>query len=132
MSERLNHHIALLEQVAGRLTRARSDAADLISEEILQQLERVIDQLKEHSDAGYELGIAWLSQLFTHHPQLAPAVDRDLLWFFGGECLHYLSDEEITLFQQLDELEEDANANGQSFDRALTRRTLSAQGGYNA
>ena len=28
---------------------------------------------------------------------------RDLLWFFGGDCLHYMPDEEISLFQQLDE-----------------------------
>lgn len=132
MSERLNDHIGMLYQVAERLKKAQPESAGMISDEILQQLERVIDLLREHSDAGYEQGSDWMSQLFTHHPQLAPAVERDLLWFFGGECLHFLTDDEISLFQQLDEREAEAAANGEAFDRALTRRTLMAGGNFNA
>ena len=26
-----------------------------------------------------------------------------MFWFFGGECLHYMADEELALYQQLDE-----------------------------
>ena len=32
-----------------------------------------------------------------------PVIERELFWFFGGECLHYLTDEEITQFQRIDE-----------------------------
>ena len=128
MSERLNDHIRMLEQVAARLQKAQPASSGMISDEILQQLERVIDLLKEHSDAAYPQGIDWICQLITHQPQLGPVLERDLLWFFGGECLHYLSDDEISLFQQLDELEEAAQAAGEPFNRQQTRQTLSASG----
>lgn len=125
MNDRLNHHIAMLEGVKTRLQNANKQVDGLVSDEILHQLSQVIDQLTEHSGSAYEAGQDWLAALFTHHPQLAPAVNRDLLWFFGGECLHFLTDDEIDRFQQLDELEADAVANGEDFDRALTLQTLS-------
>lgn len=124
MNDRLNLHINMLESVKSRLENAGKQAEGLVSEEILHQLGQVIDQLREHSDSAYDSGQDWLAALFTHHPQLAPAVNRDLLWFFGGECLHFLTDAEIDQFQQLDELEALANAQGEPFDRALTLQTL--------
>lgn len=42
------------------------------------------------------------------YPHLMPLLYRDLLWFFGGDCLHYMPDEEIAVFQHLDEQREDA------------------------
>lgn len=133
MSERLNDHIQLLYRVHERLGRAQSQSGGLISDEILHQLMQVIDLLREHSDAGYAQGQDWLVRIFTHVPQLSPAVERDLLWFFGGDCLHFLSDDEIRLFQQLDELEEDCVRQGKSFDRHASKRLLNAgDSGFNA
>ena len=40
-------------------------------------------------------GQQWLHRFLTHNPELAPAIHRDLLWFFGGDCLHFMPDEEI-------------------------------------
>jgi hypothetical protein len=44
-----------------------------------------------------------------------PILPRDLLWFFGGDCLHYMPDEEIRIFQELDEQRENAKENNEIF-----------------
>jgi len=39
-----------------------------------------------------------------------------LLWFFGGDCLHFMPDEEIELYQTLDERRYQAEQQGEVFD----------------
>lgn len=132
MSERLNDLTRKLHQLGERLRKAQPESAGIISDGILHQLDQVIDLLREHSDAAYASGQDWLTDLFTHRPQLSPAVDRELLWYLGGDCLHFLSDEEIGLFQQLDELEAAAEATGEVFDREQVRKTLTTGQQFNA
>ncbi|MAD46673.1 MAG: hypothetical protein CMI02_16000 [Oceanospirillaceae bacterium] len=124
MSERLNDLTQRLHQVGERLRKAQPQAAGVISDEILHQLDQVIDLLREHSGSGYQQGHDWVVQIFIHLPQLNPVIDRDILWFFGGDCLHFLTDEEISLFQQLDEREAEAEARGEDFDRAAEKARL--------
>ncbi|MAK90898.1 MAG: hypothetical protein CMI08_01995 [Oceanospirillaceae bacterium] len=126
MSERLNDLTQRLHQVGERLRKAQPQSAGVISDEILHQLDQVIDQLREHSGAGYQEGHDWVVQIFTHLPQLNPVIDRDILWYFGGDCLHFLTDDEIALFQQLDEKEAEAESNGEDFDRTAEKARLSA------
>ncbi len=59
-----------------------------------------------------------LTQIISQYPHITPAINRDLLWYFGGDCLHYMGDEEIDLYQQLDEL---------LYDRGLDYTTAKAQ-----
>ena len=108
MTELSNHPVILLKNVESRLQQAQQHVPELIVDEILQQLAEIIQLFSQHSDAAYEQGRAWLVNMFTHLPQFTPTIDRDLLWLFGGECLHFLSDEEIDQFQRLaDELAEE-------------------------
>lgn len=58
-----------------------------------------------------------LCRLITHFPQLTPLISRELLWFLGGECLHYLADEEIDKFQAIEDLLHEAEQNGQHLSR---------------
>lgn len=44
-----------------------------------------------------------LTQFIRCYANLVPLIRRELLWFIGGECLHYLGDEEFQLFQELEE-----------------------------
>ena len=44
-----------------------------------------------------------LCKIVAGYPHLMPLLPRDLLWFFGGDCLHYMPDEEISLFQRMDD-----------------------------
>jgi hypothetical protein len=52
-------------------------------------------------------------------------VPRDLLWFFGGDCLHYMPDEEIGLFQELDERRHQAELDGAPFDWNQEKQLIS-------
>ncbi|WP_414673681.1 PA2817 family protein, partial [Marinimicrobium sp. UBA4209] len=36
-------------------------------------------------------------------------------WYFGGDCLHYMPDEEIAKYQLLDERRHEAIAEGREF-----------------
>ncbi|MCV6625069.1 MAG: dehydrogenase [Cellvibrionaceae bacterium] len=46
----------------------------------------------------------WLiSHAVANYPEITPQIPRDLFWFFGGDCLHYMPDEEISRFQALDD-----------------------------
>ncbi|WP_075185675.1 PA2817 family protein [Teredinibacter haidensis] len=56
------------------------------------------------SEQGYPLGQWVITTIVSRYPHITPQVSRDLFWFFGGDCLHYLTDEEIKKFQRLDEV----------------------------
>lgn len=69
-------------------------------------------------------GQALMCRVVGSYPHLMPLLYRDLLWFFGGDCLHYMPDEEISVFQQLDELREIAKSERQIFDYKEARAKL--------
>lgn len=95
-------HITLLKNLWQRLDKVRSQ--EVLEDELLEQLTQLIAALEAHQEDGWEDTRQWLNNLMMFTPQLAPAVDRSLLWTFGGDCLHFLTDDEIDNFQKLDEL----------------------------
>ena len=54
-------------------------------------------------------------RIVAGYPHLMPLVPRDLLWFFGGDCLQYMPDEEINVFQRLDEIRQNAKESNSAF-----------------
>ncbi|MFK3799520.1 MULTISPECIES: PA2817 family protein [unclassified Pseudomonas] len=62
------------------------------------------------------LGQDLLCQVIQRYPQIAHLVPRDLLWYFGGDCLHYMPDEEIDLYTALEERRYEAEQNEEPFD----------------
>lgn len=62
-----------------------------------------------------------LCKIVSTYPHLMPILPRDLLWFFGGDCLHYMPDEEIRIFQALDEQRETAKESNESFSYEKAR-----------
>lgn len=65
-----------------------------------------------------------VDRLFTTYPDFAPTLPRELLWFFGGDCLHFMPDEEIALHQQVDELRHEAAERGEILDLRAARAKL--------
>ena len=59
-----------------------------------------------------------LSRFIRCYPNLVPLMHRELLYFVGGECLHFLGDEELGFYQQIDEQLYDAEQAGGSVDIA--------------
>lgn len=55
-------------------------------------------------EEGFPLGQWLITTTVVRYPQLMPVVPRDLLWYFGGDCLQLLGEEEIVRFQHLDEM----------------------------
>ncbi len=89
----------------------------------LRELSSAFDTLAELPDM-YEQAGPLVHRLFSSCPQLAPLFPRELLWFFGGDCLHLMPDEEIALYQNLDEQRLDAAANGDLLDYHGVRANL--------
>jgi len=81
--------------------------------EFLAQLEALP---KAHEEADFlHQGQQLLSRVVAAYAHLVPMLHRDLLWYFGGDCLHYMPDEEIAKYQSLDERRHEAVAEGRDF-----------------
>jgi len=101
---------------------ARVDS--LPAEDPLKNLAGEFLELGKNGKDLYGDGPTLISRLFTGFPDFAPTFPRDLLWFFGGECLHFMPDEEIGTYQQLDQLRRDAGARGEILDMRSARANL--------
>lgn len=67
-------------------------------------------------DDALAQGQALLCQIIAHFPDITPMMHRDLLWYFGGDCLHFLSDAELEQYQQLEERYYEASQCGDAAD----------------
>lgn len=113
----LDHHLALLAHLRGILvalgeTEQVSDESHALFMERFDELLAALRDSPEERHLGQEL----ICQVFQRYPQIAHLVPRDLLWFFGGDCLHFMPDEEIALYQELDERRFEAEAHGEPFE----------------
>ena len=112
----VQHHIVLLQYLRQVLQTLAEE--DVVPEEHLGFIERydeLVKQLQQGEGERY-LGQELVSQVFQRYPQIAHQVPRDLLWFFGGECLHFMPDEEIAGYQLLEERRYAALDSGEVFD----------------
>lgn len=96
----------------------------LAEDDPLRQLAAAFQNLANGHLDLYRDGPRLIERLFTTYPDFAPTLPRDLLWFFGGDCLHYMPDEEIATFQQLEELRQQAAARGDTLDLRAARAKL--------
>ncbi|PAU55734.1 dehydrogenase [Pseudomonas sp. PIC25] len=113
----LDHHLALLAHLRGILL-AMGEAEQISDESHALFLERFDELLMSLPNIPEDrhLGQDLICQVFHRYPQIAHLVPRDLLWFFGGDCLHFMPDDEIALFQELDERRYEAEQKGLPFD----------------
>lgn len=95
-SEYLTHCRSLLAGFAREFsTRTR----ELPPEDSLRMLALEFSSIAAGERDMYLEGPRLVSRLFTTYPDFAPTFPRELLWFFGGECLHFMPDEEIAEFE---------------------------------
>ena len=81
----------------------------------LERFDEMVLDLRESTEDLY-VGQDIMSRVFQRYPQIAHLVPRDLLWFFGGDCLHFMPDEEIEKYQELEDRRYAALENGEDFD----------------
>ena len=115
----LEHCKGLLTEFAGALAK-RSE--HLPQDDPLRELAAGFAGLGD--DGLYASGTALTTRLFETYPDLAPLFPRQLLWFFGGDCLHYMPDEEIAHFQQLEDERLAAAARGEVYSLPRARAKL--------
>lgn len=109
-------HLSLLNNFIEQITIQPPFSLDIATEEDQQFLQAITTLPSEVADESFLIqGQVLLCKVVSSYPHLMPLLYRDLLWFFGGDCLHYMPDDEISLFQQLDELRYEAIANNTPF-----------------
>lgn len=118
MSNIVADHLVLLDHLRSILV-AVGEAEQVPEESHTLFLER-FDELRallpiDPIESQY-LGQDLMSQVILRYPQIAHLVPRDLLWFFGGDCLHFMPDEELDLYQALEERRHEAELNDEPFD----------------
>ena len=97
---------------------------DDCDEDLLDYLHQ-LEQLPSLPEPGYsEQGQAVLCRIIASLPHLTPLIPRDLLWHFGGDCLHFMPDDEIATYQHLDEKRYTAEAEGTEFNYESERARL--------
>ena len=126
MASHIEHHLALLNHLRGILV-ALGEAEQVLDDShalVLERYDELLAELPRDPVSSQYLGQDLISQVFHRYPQIAHLVPRDLLWFFGGDCLHFMPDEEITLYQALDERRFEAEENDEPFDWNLEKQLL--------
>lgn len=118
MSNVVADHLVLLDHLRSILV-AVGEAEQVPEESHTLFLER-FDELRallpiDPIESQY-LGQDLMSQVILRYPQIAHLVPRDLLWFFGGDCLHFMPDEELDLYQALEERRHEAELNDEPFN----------------
>jgi hypothetical protein len=108
------YQLEQFRQMASRLTAASESPGGENLALLAQQCGELAAEPAELLDQGAPL----LHRLMTAAPGLATMVPRDLLWYLGGECLHFMPDEEIERLSALDEDRREAAALGRRFDWA--------------
>ncbi len=104
----------LVEAVARQSPFCSADAATAHSEFLgrLQNLLKLSPADPDYLHRGQQL----ICRIVAAYPHITPLVPRDLFWFFGGDCLHFMPDEEIQRYQALDERRAEVEADNGVFD----------------
>lgn len=120
-------HIELLKQTYNQLlSHYPFNESELLpqQQEFLDEYLDLIEMCQNQTQGYVEKGQNFCANWIRGYADLAPLLPRDLLWFFGGDCLHYMPDEEINQFQQLDEMRYAASSNNLEFDYPAERAKL--------
>lgn len=124
------HHLNFLKIAYNNLIKCEPFTSEEISQDdeaFILSLKQLIEAFEAGDEKSYSTGEEVIERAFRMYPELAHLIARDLLWFFGGSCLHNMADEEIEKFQQLDELRFTAEDSNQEFDYLNTRASVFGQ-----
>ncbi|WP_415881822.1 PA2817 family protein [Neptuniibacter sp. QD72_48] len=95
--------------------------------DFIEEFQQLIENFESQEAGVYDQGADFIDKAFRRYPELAHLIARDLLWFFGGNNLHNMTDDEIQKFQQLDEMRFEAEENNEEFDYINKRAGLFGQ-----
>lgn len=107
--EYYTYHLELLAAFSAQIQPLPPFNAEQQSEDDQEFLAALAELQQQPQGINFlEQGQVLMCRVVGSYPHLMPLLYRDLLWFFGGDCLHFMPDEEIAVFQRLDEQREEA------------------------
>ena len=121
----LLHHLRTILVALGEAEQVPEESHTLF----LERFDELLAMLAKDPLESQYLGQDVICQVIQRYPQVAHLVPRDLLWFFGGDCLHFMPDEELDLYQRLEELRYEAEQKGEAFDWHQQKQLLSLPDG---
>jgi hypothetical protein len=113
-----------LERFASFTAELLERTRELGETDSLRELSYALHALSDDADAIYREAPGLVSRLFTTYPDFAPLFPRELLWFLGGDCLHFMPDDEIALYQRLEDMRDEAAQRGEVIDFQVARAKL--------
>jgi len=123
--EYYTYHLELLAAFSAQISQLPPFDSKHPSEEDQEFLTGLTElQQQPHGTSFLEHGQTLMCRVVGTYPHLMPLLYRDLLWFFGGDCLHFMPDEEIAIFQALDEQREEAKQQQTPFNYKEARAKL--------
>ena len=114
----LNHNLVLLSHLRSILV-AVGEAEQIPDDShalFLERFDEMMLALPVDPIESQYLGQDIMCQVIERYPQIAHLVPRDLLWYFGGACFNFLSDEELDMYEALEERRHEAEQNDEPFD----------------
>ena len=114
----LNHNLVLLSHLRSILV-AVGEAEQIPDDShalFLERFDEMMLALPVDPIESQYLGQDIMCQVIERYPQIAHLVPRDLLWFFGGACFNFMPDEELDMYQALEERRHEAEANDEPID----------------
>lgn len=120
------YHLQLLRTFIEQIEQQPPFTLEICSEEdqeFLNNIKSLPEQAHESREFLHD-GQQLLCRVVTTYPHLMPLLYRDLLWFFGGDCLHFMPDNEIERYQLLDELRHEAANSEKDFSYENERATV--------
>lgn len=124
------HHLNFLKIAYNNFIKQEPFTLEEISnddEQFILDFQQLVKDFEDGSEHMYQDGEIFLDRAFRMYPQFAHLIARDLLWFFGNNCLHNMPDDEIEKFQRLDELRFEAEEKGEEFDYINKRAAVFGQ-----
>ncbi|MGD8175335.1 PA2817 family protein [Marinimicrobium sp. ARAG 43.8] len=119
------HHLRLLRDFVRQAQQQPPFVLEDCPPEDLEFLAQLEALPRAHDEEDFlHQGQQVLGRVIAAYGQLMPLLHRDLLWYFGGDCLHFMPDEEIANYQILDERRHEAQAEGREFSYAHERAKL--------
>ena len=123
--EYYTYHLELLAAFSAQISQLPPFDREHPNEEDQEFLTGLTELQQQPQEASFlEHGQTLMCRVVGTYPHLMPLLYRDLLWFFGGDCLHFMPDEEITIFQALDEQREEAKQQQTPFNYKEARAKL--------
>lgn len=113
------HHLKLIQALLNAAQQSPRLNDEALLDEADQEFINNLQKLSQNTGINEEfiaLGQSTLSRIVARYPELTPHAHRDLFWLFGGDCLHYMPDDEIQIYQRLDERRFEQEAAGEPFN----------------